>query len=90
MNDSFTLYVLYSYKFDKIYIGYTSNLIVRFHSHNSVGKKGWTINFRPWFVVYTEIFYSKKDALDREKQLKSAMGRHFIRTVCIPLYFNLK
>ena len=42
----FVTYVLYSEKFDKIYIGYTSDLINRFHSHNSLAKKGYSIKFR--------------------------------------------
>ena len=55
----FVVYVLYSRKFDKIYIGYTSDLISRFQSHNHLGK-GWTKKFRPWTVEYLEFFDSKK------------------------------
>ncbi|WP_325635244.1 GIY-YIG nuclease family protein, partial [Parapedobacter sp.] len=44
----FTVYVLHSGKHDKIYIGFTSNLEQRLKSHNELGKKGWTIKFRPW------------------------------------------
>ena len=50
----YTVYVLYSSKFDKIYIGYTSNLIQRFLAHNKLSKKGWSIKFRPWIVVHCE------------------------------------
>ena len=74
----FTVYVLYSSAFDKIYIGYTSNLRERLASHNVLGNKGWTIRFRPWSVVYTEHFQSKSDALKREKELKSGKGREFV------------
>lgn len=45
-------YVLYSKKHEKIYIGYTSNLIGRFKSHNELGTKGYTIRYRPWIVVH--------------------------------------
>ena len=75
----FTVYVLYSETFDKIYIGYTSNLEQRFLSHNELGKKGWTIHFRPWKIIHTEEFETKKEALKREKQLKSSRGRNWIR-----------
>ncbi|MFY0674360.1 MAG: GIY-YIG nuclease family protein [Bacteroidia bacterium] len=74
----FTVYVLHSPKFNKIYIGYTSNLEQRLLSHNELGKKGWTIKFRPWKVLYTEGFETKAEAMKREKQLKSAKGREFI------------
>jgi len=74
----FTVYVLYSKGYDKIYIGFTSNLEQRLRSHNELGKKGWTIKFRPWQVIHTEIFQSKSEAMKREKALKTATGRNFI------------
>jgi putative endonuclease len=75
----FTVYVLYSKSFDKIYVGYTSALENRIHSHNEFVNKGWTKNFRPWELVYSETFNSKTEALKREKELKSSRGRAFIR-----------
>jgi putative endonuclease len=77
----FTVYVLYSEKHNKIYVGMTSNLEQRFLSHNELGKKGWTIRFRPWLILYTEEYKEKSTALKREKQLKSGQGREFIRSL---------
>ncbi|MAO63802.1 MAG: endonuclease [Balneola sp.] len=74
----FTVYTLYSPKYDKIYVGYTSNLEQRLLSHNKLGKKGWTIKYRPWELVFTEAFETKKEAMMREKQLKSAKGREYV------------
>ncbi|CAN5218565.1 hypothetical protein BH09BAC6_BH09BAC6_12070 [soil metagenome] len=74
----FTVYVLYSKSYDKIYIGFTSNLEQRLLSHNELGKKGWTINFRPWQLIHKEVFQLKPDTMKREKQLKTATGRNFI------------
>ena len=74
----FTVYVLYSKSYDKIYIGFTSNLEQRLLSHNELAKKGWTIKFRPWQLIHTEVFQLKSDAMNREKQLKTATGRNFI------------
>lgn len=76
--DNFTVYVLYSSTYEKIYIGFTSNLINRIKSHNELGKKGYTVKYRPWKVVYTEVFNRKSDAMRREKALKSSRGRRFI------------
>jgi putative endonuclease len=45
-----------------------------------LSKKGWTIRFRPWVLVHQESFQSKAEAMRREKELKSARGREFIRT----------
>ena len=72
------VYVLYSPSFEKIYIGYTSNLQQRLLSHNELATKGWTIKFRPWELLFTEEYITKAEALKREKQLKSAKGREFI------------
>ena len=72
-------YVLYSHEFDKIYVGYTSNLDARLKSHNELSTKGYTVKFRPWVIAFTEEFDSKSEAMKREKQLKSSRGRAYIR-----------
>ena len=74
----FTVYVLYSETYKKIYIGFTSDLEQRVLSHNELSKKGWTIKFRPWKLVHKEIFENKTNAMRREKQLKTAKGRESI------------
>jgi putative endonuclease len=66
----YTVYILFSAKYNKIYIGYTSNLINRFYSHNELSKKDWTRSFRPWIVIYCEYFEDKRQAGKREKELK--------------------
>ena len=75
----FTVYVLYSRKFDKIYIGFTSDLEQRMLSHNVLATKGWTIKYRPWTLIHSEVFDLKQQAMTREKELKSHQGRIFIR-----------
>ena len=74
----FTVYVLYSDIHDKIYIGYTSDLQRRLLSHNELSKNTFTSKFRPWRIVYTEEFETKKEAMNREKQLKTGAGRKFV------------
>ena len=74
----FTVYVLFSPSHMKIYIGFTSNLEQRLLSHNELGKKGFTLKYRPWEVIHTETFETKKEAMQREKSLKTAAGRRFI------------
>ncbi|MGV8946782.1 MAG: GIY-YIG nuclease family protein [Lutibacter sp.] len=82
MESEFVTYVLHSKKSNQIYIGYTSNLIARFLSHNKLGK-GFTVKYRPWEVVYVEVFATKSMAMVREKELKSFRGREFIRNVVL-------
>ena len=71
----FKVYVLYSKKYKKVYIGFTSNLQEKFKSHNELATKGWTVKFRPWDLVFIEEFQTKSEALKREKNLKGAKGR---------------
>ena len=77
----FTVYVLYSKSHNKIYIGFTSDIDARLLSHNQLATKGYTVKYRPWKIIHTEIFETKTDAMKREKQLKSAKGRKFIRNL---------
>jgi putative endonuclease len=74
----YTVYILFSPKYTKIYVGYTSNLLERFKSHNTLGKKGYTTRYRPWVVIYCEYFSEKSMAMKREKELKSGNGRQWI------------
>jgi len=77
----YTVYVLYSQSFDKIYIGFTSDLEQRLISHNHPKNKGWTARFKPWVVIYTESCNEKSAAMRREAELKSFRGREFIRNL---------
>lgn len=64
------VYVLYSRQYEKLYIGYTSNLEVRLRSHSELGKKGWTIRYRPWELLYKESYATKDAAMQGEEILK--------------------
>ena len=79
-----TVYVLYSTEYDKAYVGFTSNLSARLFSHNHPNNRHWTARYRPWKVIYTEEYPNKKEAMIREKQLKSARGRQFIKSLIHP------
>jgi putative endonuclease len=74
----FTVYVLYSPSFDKIYTGYSSDLNNRFLSHNELATKGYTIRFRPWVIAHMEEFETKTEAIKRENYLKSTQGRKLV------------
>ncbi len=79
------VYILFSEKYNKTYVGFTSNLLERFKSHNVLGTKGYTVKFRPWKVIYVEFFISKSEALKKEKFLKNGNGREFIKELIINL-----
>jgi putative endonuclease len=74
----YTVYVLFSRQFEKVYTGHTSNLVKRFHFHNTHGRQKGTRSYRPWEVVYIECFEDRQQALRREWLLKSVKGRAWI------------
>ena len=77
--DEFVVYILFSEKHGKTYVGFTSNLIERFKSHNFLSKKGFTTKYRPWTVIHIEFFENKNEAFAREKFLKTGKGREYIK-----------
>jgi len=76
----FHVYILYSVRIKKPYVGFTSDLEARVTSHN-LSTKGWTVRGRPWILIYTEEFGSKAEAMDREKVLKSGKGRVIVKGI---------
>ena len=75
----YVVYILYSKLYGKTYTGMTSDLITRFHFHNSKSTKGFTLRYRPWIVIHVEFYEAKGDALKREKELKSGKGREWVK-----------
>jgi putative endonuclease len=80
-DEMYYTYVLYSPGSNKIYVGQTSDLNHRMETHNSIENKGWTNRYSPWELLYREEFHTRSEAMIREKQLKSAKGRMFIREI---------
>ncbi len=72
------VYVLKSNIDGRLYKGHTSRLEERIMEHNS-GKTSSTKGYRPWVLVYHEMFEFEKDAIEREKFLKSGIGREFLK-----------
>ena len=75
----FTVYAIYSKSIDRIYIGQTSDLELRLRNHREFNK-GFTARANDWEVIHTEEVESRREALKREKQLKTSAGRRFLRS----------
>lgn len=60
------------------YTGYTKQLEYRMEQHSS-GNVPSTSKRQPMLLVYSEMCLSQKDALARERYLKSGMGKRYIR-----------
>jgi len=74
------IYVLISLKDRKFYVGFTTDLKRRFHRHEK-GEIPATRYRRPFKLLYFEGFANKKDALVREKYLKSGYGRDQLKNI---------
>ena len=74
-------YILYSKTFDKTYVGFTSDLAARLIAHNHEKNTSWTRRYQPWELFYFEQFATKTEAMSREKELKSGVGREFIKSL---------
>ena len=72
------VYVLQSEADRKLYVGYTRDLRERLRLHNA-GKVESTRRRRPLNLVYYEACSSQEDALKREKYLKTAYGKRYIK-----------
>ncbi len=70
---SFIVYILKSLKNEKYYIGQTADVEKRLLQHNK-GLSRSTKPDAPWKVVYQEMFPSRREAIQRERFLKSPSG----------------
>ncbi|MBU1202467.1 GIY-YIG nuclease family protein [Patescibacteria group bacterium] len=76
----YTVYAIYNKTVNKFYIGQTKNLSERLTIHNKKIFSGYTSKFDGnWEIIYSEKIKTRKEALTREKQLKSYRGRQFIK-----------
>ncbi len=68
------VYVLFSIKDSKFYVGFTHNLEQRLKGHSS-GNIDSTRTRRPLKLIHYECFINEDDAKAREVFLKSGFGR---------------
>ncbi|MBI4087426.1 MAG: GIY-YIG nuclease family protein [Candidatus Liptonbacteria bacterium] len=74
----FIVYVLKSAAASKSYVGVTNDINRRLSEHNS-GRHFYTKRHLPWLVIHAETFNNFREARMREKYLKTAAGRRFLK-----------
>ena len=72
------VYTLLSDKDGHLYTGSTNDLKRRLKEHNTGGVNS-TKNRRPLKLIYYEACINEDDARQREKYLKSGMGKKYLR-----------
>ncbi len=73
MDKRYWVYILKSKSTRKFYIGQTSNLETRVAEHNAKRSR-YSSSGIPWTLVYCEIYPTHKEAIKRERFLKSPHG----------------
>ena len=77
------VYAIQSESSSKIYIGHTKDPVERLKRHNlelpSKSKSFTKKNRGPWKLIYKEKYLTRKEAIKREKKLKTYQGRKYIR-----------
>ena len=73
------VYTLLSLKDGKLYTGFTDSLKRRIKEHNR-GEEPSTKHRRPFKLIYCEVCIDKKDAIARERYLKTGMGKKYLGT----------
>lgn len=76
--DMYYVYVLYSKEQDKFYVGYTEDLDRRIEEHANEETLS-SRRLKNLKIVYYEACVAKKDAIKRERQLKTGFGRGYLR-----------
>jgi putative endonuclease len=71
------VYILYSSRADRYYIGQTDDLDVRLQRHNR-GLVRSTKAYLPWDLKYTEVYATRSEAVRREGEIKAKKGRRYI------------
>ena len=70
-------YIIRSKTLEKYYIGSCANVEKRLEYHNN-GWSRYTKAGIPWMLCYFEKFYSKKEALQRERFIKLKKSKKYI------------
>ena len=76
----YNVYAILSLERNYIYVGLTNNLSRRLTEHNN-GYNKTTAPYRPFKLIYKEIFERRVDARTREKYLKSGIGKEYLRSL---------
>ena len=83
------VYILHSYKLNKLYKGNCVDLKIRLDDHNKHRVKV-TKSGAPWRLVYYQAFISKTDAIREENFLKTGKGRERVKYLLKDFFNNLK
>ena len=71
------MYIIYSAKLNKYYVGACNDLKRRLYEHH-IGHSKFTSLGIPWHLVYNEFYEDLKSAKKRELEIKKKKSRKYI------------
>lgn len=83
---SYKVFVLYSNRHDRLFVGYTESLTDYMITMNVMESDNPLYAFRPWTLIHMELFVGEEEALMREGFLKSVTGQDYIRREILPMF----
>ena len=75
------VYILFSEKLNKFYIGFTTNLEERLQFHQTAETRKFTYNANDWIVFLAIECDSKSQGVGIEKHIKSMKSRAYIHNL---------
>ena len=83
------IYILQSQKNYNLYVGVTANLRNRLAEHNR-GENLSTKNGVHWVLIHYEAYRNQKDALRRERYLKTSQGSRLLKRMLKEYFYERK
>ncbi|MFH0756879.1 MAG: GIY-YIG nuclease family protein [Bacteroidota bacterium] len=83
---SYKVFVLYSHRHNKLFVGYTTSLTDYMITMNVMETDNPLYEFRPWTLIHMELFVSEDEAMVREGFLKQEIGQDYIRREILPMF----
>jgi putative endonuclease len=73
------VYILYSERTDRYYVGHTSDPERRLIEHNSTNENKFTTKYRPWeMLLFFKVSESRGEVMKMEKFIKKQKSRLFL------------
>ena len=75
------VYILYSQKLNRYYIGYTSDFDMRLEFHKNANTRKFTYNATDWILFLKIDCTTKNQALSIEKHIKNMKSKTYIQNL---------
>ena len=77
----FYVYILYSVKIDRYYVGYSENPILRLEERHNKGKVKATKGGVPYRLIKHKVFSTEIEAIREERRIKKMKSRKYIEQI---------